>query len=799
VTLGVAQVLKWTSRRLGLHNLLALGLLVVIVVSMATGIASSVRGLDAMLLIAVAVAGMLAGWALAATSFAGWKASILLLVLGFVGLFLRIGQLGDELWALLQASIAFVWEVLSRLLALVLFRVPQGLAMDWAPVVAALSDLWAGISTLAIRVYEWLRMLADGEPAFDPVAAIMVWGLALWLVTVWAGWTVRRHARPLLAVAPGGVLLMATLSYKWGDTIVLLVLLGATLLLLALVAYSTRQRRWLAIGVDFPDLGSDTALAAIVLTVVLVTSAAAAPAITIQNIADFMEKFGFRQAGGAGPIGELPEAGWPAQVEKSHFGDLQYGGLPRRHLIGSGPELSERIVMRIRTGELAPRPLEIVAEPAPRYYWRGITYDVYTGRGWITRDTRIVEYEADESVDVAALEARREIHQDVNIIGDVDGLLHVAGELVTVDHDYVVAWRSPEDAFGATLESTTYRAWSLVSVASEEQLRSAGSDYPQWVRDRYLALPETVSDRVLRLARDLTATEPTPYDRALAIEAYLRNYPYNLDVPLPPVEVQDVVDYFLFDLREGYCDYYATSMVVLARAAGLPARLVIGYATGSYDPYRAVYVVTEADAHAWPEVYFPDYGWIEFEPTGGFPPIARSARQDVAVEQPDAGEAKDSSGREWEGLRRLAWLGWLVGPVLLVLVGVTWLSMDNWRLRRLKPEVAVVTLYRRLRRHGQQLAVPMWAGDTPYEFADSFAGWAAELAQKGRWGETLASVVSEVRRLVDLYVEVCYTSHRVGAIGRWHALEAWKKLRWQLWLARFFQRKLASFKGARQG
>ena len=74
-----------------------------------------------------------------------------------------------------------------------------------------------------------------------------------------------------------------------------------------------------------------------------------------------------------------------------------------------------------------------------------------------------------------------------------------------------------------------------------------------------------------------------------------------------------------FDLQKGYCDYYATSMMVLARAAGLPARMVIGYSSGSYDVGLEVYVVTEAQAHSWVEIYFPDYGWVEFEPTAGRP------------------------------------------------------------------------------------------------------------------------------------------------------------------------------------
>lgn len=131
------------------------------------------------------------------------------------------------------------------------------------------------------------------------------------------------------------------------------------------------------------------------------------------------------------------------------------------------------------------------------------------------------------------------------------------------------------------------------------QLRSSGDDYPTWILDRYLALPNDIPSRVLGLARDLTATQPTQYDRALAIETHLRSYAYTLDISTPPPG-KDVVDYFLFDLKRGYCDYYATSMVVLARAAGIPARLVVGYATGSYDDQNHRYVVTAADAHSWP-------------------------------------------------------------------------------------------------------------------------------------------------------------------------------------------------------
>ncbi len=218
----------------------------------------------------------------------------------------------------------------------------------------------------------------------------------------------------------------------------------------------------------------------------------------------------------------------------------------------------------------------------------------------------MIEYRAGELTIGESQPMQRLVWQEVQKQGNAGELLFAAGTLVTVDHDFNVAWRSQPDGdlFGASVQSKTYRVASRVSTAGEVELRLAGSNYPEWIRARYLALPNDIPDRVLVLARDLTATAPTLFDRARAIEAYLRHFPYTLDLTTPPPN-RDIVDYFLFDLKRGYCDYYATAMVVLARAAGLPARLVVGYATGTYDPSQARYVVTEADAHSWVEVYFP--------------------------------------------------------------------------------------------------------------------------------------------------------------------------------------------------
>ena len=421
------------------------------------------------------------------------------------------------------------------------------------------------------------------------------------------------------------------------------------------------------------------------------------------------------------------------------------------------------------------------SEPPWRYYWRSTIYDRYTGRGWTTSQTEMAEYEAGEPIISEDMPFHRVLRQKVQVVGDPEEMLHVAGTLVTADQDFSVSWRSHEDALGASIVATTYRADSLVSTVSEEQLRSAGNDYPEWVQDRYLALPDTVPDRVLSLARDLTATEPTPYDRARAIETHLRAISYTLDVPLPP-RGQDVVDFFLFDLQKGYCDYYATAMVVLARAADLPARLVTGYASGSYDEASGRTIVTAADAHSWVEIYFPDFGWIEFEPTAARAAIERP--EDAPVPEIPQGWEEITGGKRPTGpLAYVARLWWL-GAALPALAGITWVLTDNWRLRQLSPAAAGAALYQRLALHGRLLGAAARTGDTPHEFAESLIERVAELAQGRRWSTAVVPAIREVDWLTHLYVRTVYSPHPPDLPMQAHAIQTWRQLRWRLWLAR---------------
>ncbi len=175
-------------------------------------------------------------------------------------------------------------------------------------------------------------------------------------------------------------------------------------------------------------------------------------------------------------------------------------------------------------------------------------------------------------------------------------------------------------------QNSLYAISSFVSLATDDDLRKAGTDYSGFITDHYLQLPETLPQRVRDLALELTKDAETPLDKALAVQEYLREdggFVYSQDIAAPP-PTADGVDHFLFVSRTGYSDYFGSSMAVLLRAAGVPARMAAGYAPGEFDEEVQRRVVRDFDSHGWVQVYFPNFGWIDFEPTPRWPLHQRS-------------------------------------------------------------------------------------------------------------------------------------------------------------------------------
>jgi len=156
-------------------------------------------------------------------------------------------------------------------------------------------------------------------------------------------------------------------------------------------------------------------------------------------------------------------------------------------------------------------------------------------------------------------------------------------------------------------------------------MKTASNSYPKWVQETYLQLPSNFSSKIQELAHDLTDAKTTNYDKVQAITLYLRSaIEYTETVPLSPKNV-DQMEWFLFDLKQGFCNYYATAEVLMLRSVGIPARIVYGYAQGNSDEDEKSYTIVRKQSHAWPEVYFSGLGWVEFEPTSALPIITRMA------------------------------------------------------------------------------------------------------------------------------------------------------------------------------
>lgn len=264
-------------------------------------------------------------------------------------------------------------------------------------------------------------------------------------------------------------------------------------------------------------------------------------------------------------------------------------------------------------------PIMYVKSPQPSY-WRGESVDFYTGRGWenhtVAKMVSTKEFDNPFSVNVAVEKVEQVFSLATGMTTEVvfnfgnPASVEVPSETLALDEG--------DNLYTTDLEpGVTYKISSYVPEKNPQILKSTAQEYPFNIRAMYLQVPETVPARVKTLAAKLTKNARNPYDKVKTIESYLAaNYPYDMSITTVP-DKRDVVDYFLFDLKKGYCTYHSTAMVIMLRSIGIPARWVKGFTAGT-ESGDGLYEVTMANAHAWVEVYFADYGWLPFEPTPSF-------------------------------------------------------------------------------------------------------------------------------------------------------------------------------------
>ncbi len=316
--------------------------------------------------------------------------------------------------------------------------------------------------------------------------------------------------------------------------------------------------------------------------------------------------------GGTGDTGEGP----------SSFG---YFGFSNRLDTSIRGRPDDTLVMRVRAS-------------APDF-WRGQTFDLFDGRVWTMSQDRTEVITGGSAIPTKA--------------SDVDPPVRGSEFIQT----YFLETPGPNVIFGAYRTTQVYipqralfqmgdgtirtgveleqgAVYTVVShrpMVTEARLRAAGdvtTSVPQPIRDRYTQMSPT-PDRVLQLAERLTRNQPTTYDKVRALEAWMAaNTQYQIDIP-PLPEGANAVDQYLFVDRIGFCEQIASSLVVMLRSQGIPARLAVGFTPGERNPFTGMYEVKAENAHAWTEVYFPGVGWQAFDPTAQVP-LSGEERSDVA-------------------------------------------------------------------------------------------------------------------------------------------------------------------------
>ena len=296
--------------------------------------------------------------------------------------------------------------------------------------------------------------------------------------------------------------------------------------------------------------------------------------------------------------------------------------------LGTGNPLSETVLFSIQAPELL--------EQQARFYWRGYVYDLYQNNIWSNTEAELEEFSpADDQLDIPDSGTRNIV--TLTVTTQIrQFLLYTATQPLWVSRPanirFATAGAGEQDLFAWLADTQLapgeqYQFRASVADPSIQELQTAGTEYPQWVTEKYLQLPENFSPRIRELASEITVDLETPYDKAAAITSYLRReIEYVNPLPQPLPEGEDPLDWVLFDLKQGFCNYYASAEVLMLRSVGVPARMAVGFAEGQFDPETFVYTVRSLDAHAWPEVFFPGIGWIEFEPTGNQAPLVRPDR-----------------------------------------------------------------------------------------------------------------------------------------------------------------------------
>jgi transglutaminase-like putative cysteine protease len=486
----------------------------------------------------------------------------------------------------------------------------------------------------------WFAVVSSGGTTDDDsIFLFFIVGLSFALSYA-SAWFVYHTRNPWLMIVANSVVILINLNTALDSNVFYLVIfLLASLLLVLRLNLHESIARWNRLGLryseylswDFMQMGSLISVAILIFSWILpgsymdpvvsqIWNANGSPLVVMQNT--WNRAFA------------VNDSNIPAN----------HGSFQKDMVLAGNPHLTNDVVMTVQSDD-------------GTQYLGSLAYDTYNGRGWTNGGTIDDTLKVPTNLSYSSgAYLTHTIKQKISVVDAPQGsypFVFGAAEISKVNiptkwlinsaTGQLVAWVG-QDARIVT-GNTSYEVVSNVSSADVDTLRSVpmpqnapdysnisnyggeGQQVPPTVFDKLTlqtntALPKGLDPRIAQLAHKIADKAPTMYDKTVALENYLRqNYTYSVNINLP--SGKEGVSWFLFDSKTGFCNYFAAGMAVMARDLGIPARVEVGYTNGTIDPKTHERVVRGVDAHAWTQVYFAGYGWVNFEPSATFPTFTR--------------------------------------------------------------------------------------------------------------------------------------------------------------------------------
>lgn len=500
------------------------------------------------------------------------------------------------------------------------------LPLQWTLAIDQHASLEEQFASVAGRLFFSTSDFFARRPVNDPLFFVALMSIAFWIISSWAAYTLVHNQNYLGSVLPAAIGLIIIQNYDngiAGRLWFLAFFAFIALLLLGRLQYLQNKSSWRARRIflspdNSVDLTSSMAIAAGLIIVVAWTAPASLSSMksavkTWNQLTRPWRQFTDKMENAVSAL-ESTSGGTRGQFFGSQLA------------LGRGFPLSDAVMFKVEAPDV---PFD---QKPPRYYWRGRTYDRFINGQWYTSGTVREEYSPEVTNPLNVnLHESTPAHFVFNTGKTTFSLLYSPAEPIwfsrpgitfatpALTGKDIVAWH----AYPALRGGEAYQVDVILSNPNRQQLEEAGTDYPEWVKKEYLQLPKSFSPQIKNLATEITATATTPFEKAIFITRYLReNVKYAATIPEVP-RGKDPLEWVLFEYKQAYCVYYASAEVLMLRSAGVPARMAVGFAQGQRQGNSNNYTVRRLNAHAWPEVYFPGIGWVEFEPTAGQAPLDR--------------------------------------------------------------------------------------------------------------------------------------------------------------------------------